>query len=86
MSLAIPDGWTEATTRDGYTVIVEPGLCTATIDWFGRVVRGGHGCYGGSDIAGRHPVPGAFAPRYTGRGWRDRLVADAVEWIADAAK
>lgn len=72
----LPDGfWYAQTTPSPDCVIIEyrdpisRSLNKATVDFKRRVFRSGW--------VGRC----CSTTKYTGRGWRDRIVADAVAWL-----
>lgn len=72
--LKVPPGWTLETLDSGGSLLFspEPERYMATIDWAGRGIRTG---------LSRH---GKFISRaeYGGRGWRQRLLDDAVRHLS----
>src|SRR3954468_22762296 len=67
----LPAGWTLEPSRDGdYSVLTEPDCrMSVTIDHVKRHLYPGHG--------NRHHGRIGMAV-YTGRGWRDRMIVDAI--------
>lgn len=82
MSVALPTklplGWTANHEKCpvGHTVVViqsvGPRSGFVTVDPAARAFRGGMTCNGPKDST----------ELYQGRGWLDRLYADAIEWLA----
>lgn len=70
----VPDGWSVESRRPNELTILAPhgGV---TLDIGGRFYQLGFGI--------RPPRPYSMAQKYTGRGWRDRLVADAVKALEE---
>lgn len=70
--LDLPEGWrSEISTHDRYLHITRPRVGCVSIEWQSRVARPGHVYHGTPILEG-----------YTGRRWRERLLADAVAWLA----
>ena len=69
--LPLPDGWTSEPAGSLLTMIRHPAGYMVTIDWRMRVFRGGL-----TSIA--RP---ASTAKYAGRGWQQRIVADAIAWL-----
>jgi hypothetical protein len=67
----LPEGWAAASHGTRYTVI-DNRHGGVTIDWQSRGYRGGFGTTHGK-LTSTGP--------YLGRGWRQRLVADAAAWL-----
>lgn len=69
--LKLPDGWTSEHYVGCGTSITWPAHGGVTIDWERRGFRSGYS------------VTGALTStaKYTGRGWKQRLVDDAVAWL-----
>lgn len=69
----LPEGWSLEPLPHGRDVAVlySPSRLMATIDFDARGYRSGY------TTTGRFVSVGA----YTGRGWREHLVADAVTWL-----
>jgi len=72
-SISLPDGWTSEPCygRDA-EVITSPSHVFVTVDWSNRGFRSGITTIG--TLMG--------AKKYTGRGWRQQLVDDAVSWLS----
>ena len=71
----LPEGWGVVNLRlTHYLVIQRPAAGAVTIDLRFRCFRGGHGV--------THGRPDGTA-RYVGRGWRQALVRDAIQWLGD---
>lgn len=76
-NVKLPNNWTSHSSfEDRYLTITMPGTGSATVDWRDRCVRAGMVWAGRSLSSG---------PIFTGRGWRERLVAFAVEWLQGIA-
>lgn len=70
----LPEGWTAESVYDGRFTLIHsapPKRYMATIDWERRCVRPGL-VTRGQTISDKE---------YAGRGWRDAIVADAVEHL-----
>lgn len=72
----MPEGWTARRMgrNEGYAEITAPIEHTSyyvTVDFAARAFRGGLSTHG----------PSASTLVYTGRGWRQRLIQDAVVWL-----
>lgn len=72
----LPEGWTARRMgrSEGYAEIVAPmghASCFVTVDFANRGFRGG------GSTTGRM----ASTLVYTGRGWRQRLIQDAIAWL-----
>jgi len=68
----VPDGWSTEVVGTHHTAITAPAIGCVTIDWRERCYRGG--------LYVRTGRPQSTA-KYIGRGWQDRLVHDAIEWL-----
>lgn len=72
--VSLPEGWTsESVYDDRYLLLCSapPKGYMATIDWGDRCIRLGFVTCG----------PVISEKKYTGRGWKDVLVGDAVECL-----
>lgn len=72
----LPEGWTSEAYRHDCTVIHRKPYGLVTIDWTKRGFRSG------VSSTGRL----TSTAKYMGRGWRQRLVADAVQSLRDIWK
>lgn len=72
----VPDGWKSEPVRGCCTLIEWPGHGMVTIDWEARGFRGGFSTTG--LLSSKR--------RYTGRGWKERLVFDAVASLQEVWK
>ncbi len=68
--MTLPEGWTSE-VRGDRIIIERPSIAFVTVDIERRGFAGGI----------RHRAPSLATTEYTGRGWRDRLIADAVKWL-----
>ncbi len=68
--MTLPDGWTEELSPK-FAILEWPGHGAVTISLERRGFVLGHGVY--------VPWPDPKANPYTGRGWKDRLYADAIK-------
>ena len=76
----LPEGWSYAqTTPSPDCVVIEARdpkcrclIGTATVDFKRRVFRRGWSAY---------PSRYDSILKYTGRGWREQIIADAVAWL-----
>jgi hypothetical protein len=77
-AFALPEAWISAPAFGGRFLVITSSRGASsrggsvTVDWLERCARGGQ-VWSGSPIA--------TSVYYTGRGWRERLVADAVTWL-----
>jgi len=71
---ALPEGWTSESVYDDRYLLLHsapPKRYMATIDWEKRCIRSGFNTRGSA----------VSEKKYTGRGWKDALVRDAVQWL-----
>lgn len=66
----LPAGWTSELVGNGQ-VLIRGTHGYVTVDWNKRGFRSGFSVYGRL----------ASTAKYVGRGWQQRLVADAVAWL-----
>lgn len=79
-ALRIPEGWTlEPMTgmRDLF-IVIAPKIGAATIDFQRRGFRLGMFVLSGSFVGAKYTRRGYEQKKYEGRGWRQKLVDDAV--------
>ncbi len=67
----LPDGWTYEDIGSERILIENPQRGMVTVDFDRRLFRSGYSTRG----------PGQTTTKYTGRGWRERLLADAIVWL-----
>lgn len=75
----LPSGWVARREGDRYVEVISapPIGCSVTVDFDARAFRGG------LSISG--PITRIrFA--YSGRGWRQTLIRDAIAWLEDVLK
>lgn len=72
----LPDGMSCEEFGDGCQTISKPGVGGVTIDWRGRGWRRGWSTTGRLDSK----------VTFSGRGWQQRLLADAVRELQEASK
>lgn len=75
----LPDGWTSEDLGGSFLLIDTPRnryRCSVTVDFTARGWRAGWSKTGRLDSR----------DTYIGRGWRDRLIADAVEYLQEVIK
>lgn len=76
--IELPEGWThEALPFGQFAVIHAANKGMVTVDYDARTFRGGLSTMGRTDID-----PTLSRPQ--GRGWRQRLEENAVEWLLNA--
>lgn len=76
MNPTLPNGWHSEEVRCGQTLLKMPSGIDGpggyvTIDWDRRGFRSGY------STSGRL----TSTEKYAGRGWKEKLVADAVAWL-----
>lgn len=69
----LPEGWLSLTEDKEILIIERPGVGGVTIHWDLRSALPG---YQRSHVG--KPIAGG---PYIGRGWRERLLADAIAWL-----
>jgi len=79
MSLKLPEGWLLYPYPPGNVAYLDrPGGGSVTIDFDERIFSGG--------VGRPHPLTSKATVTYSGRGWRDKLVSDACEWLEGVMK
>lgn len=74
--VTIPAGFITETDTFGVTTISMPDAGGCTLDWKARNWEPGY----------RMPVRRSSPPKYTGRGWAQRMTDDAVALLAGISK
>lgn len=78
MNPTLPEGWTSETIDEHHTVLRSPfgmvTVCWGKGSWYAT-----RGYRSGWSTIGRLTSTAG----YEGRGWKERLVADAVKWLQD---
>lgn len=84
----IPAGWTldKMVGHGDLVVLTAPDIGAATIDFQQRGFRGGAFVLSGLFVGAKLTRKGYVQKKYTGRGWRQALVDDAVAWLRKAAR
>jgi hypothetical protein len=75
--ISLPQGWTHEFIGNDFTVFFAPdkqGM--VTIDYKRRGYRGGYNTWGCT----------LNSETYSGRGWKDNLERDALQWLQDVLK
>lgn len=72
----VPQQWNLELIYGDYLLVTSPGRWMVTVDFDKRGFRAGH------SVSARM----TSTKKYEGRGWREKLVGDAVAWLQELEK